>query len=173
MRAEPNISILNLAVAEGTVGVNVLFLGFLFVDIAGAAFDASLRLCIFAVILTFLGCSQSLLLLLAMAVDQLAYMVNPYLYARCFTERIVTRFSCYPHDLCVCVCVHACMRVCVRACVCVCARACVRVCVRARATGLLPTVVHVMCVVFKSYYSGSYMRCGYAFFCVEVCVRCI
>ena len=87
LRTQPNIYVLNLAVADGIVGVNVSLIAFMFVDVAERAFDSSRYLCIALYVLVHVGCSQSLLLLVAMAVDRLVYVVYPYLYVRCFTER--------------------------------------------------------------------------------------
>ena len=87
LRTQPNIYVLNLAVADGIVGVNVSLIALTFVDVTGRAFDSSRYLCVALYVLIHVGCSQSLLLLVAMAVDRLVYVVYPYLYVRCFTER--------------------------------------------------------------------------------------
>ena len=87
LRTQPNIYVLNLAVADGMVGVDVGLAALMLFDSVERAFDSSFYLCMFRHVLIHVCCSQSLLLLLAMAVDRLVYVVYPFLHVRWFTER--------------------------------------------------------------------------------------
>lgn len=83
----PHLYVLNLAVADGLVGVGCFHCAFQYVQFSRETFQQSAYLCLVVCALTYFSACESLLTLSVMAADRLVYIVYPYKYPGWFTEK--------------------------------------------------------------------------------------